>query len=175
MRTSLLLALASFTTACAMESTSATQSEVNVNTKDEVFSKDFIRNLQERTHKFRKVENALAAGYIEFSPECFAEEEDGELHSVGVFYDYPPAIDDVLDPNQPESLLYAPNPDGSLDLTGVEFWIPFDLWTSSEAPTIEGVPLNYEEDMGVWGLHVWIWRENPEGITAESNPNVSCP
>ena len=28
--------------------------------------------------------------------------------------------------------------------------------------------------VGVFGLHVWLWRNNPAGLFAESNPNVSC-
>jgi len=26
----------------------------------------------------------------------------------------------------------------------------------------------------VFGLHVWVWRHNPEGMFATTNPNVSC-
>jgi len=175
MRTTLLLALTSLTTACALD-TSSTQSEVNVNTKNEVLSKELIKSIQKRTQDYRKAENAIADGWIPYADgECFAEEEDGELHAVGAFFDYPDAIDGVIDPLQPESLLYEPQADGSFELTGVEYWVPFDLWTDANPPTLEGVPLNYEEDMGMWGLHVWVWRENPEGITAESNPNVHCP
>jgi hypothetical protein len=26
----------------------------------------------------------------------------------------------------------------------------------------------------VYALHVWVWRHNPEGLFAETNPRVSC-
>jgi hypothetical protein len=26
----------------------------------------------------------------------------------------------------------------------------------------------------VWGLHVWIWKENPSGLFAPWNPRVTC-
>ncbi len=26
-----------------------------------------------------------------------------------------------------------------------------------------------------YDLHVWLWKENPEGLFAEWNPDVTCP
>jgi hypothetical protein len=26
-----------------------------------------------------------------------------------------------------------------------------------------------------WSLHVWLWKDNPNGLFAAFNPDVSCP
>jgi hypothetical protein len=26
----------------------------------------------------------------------------------------------------------------------------------------------------LWGLHVWLWKDNPNGIFADWNPVVTC-
>ena len=26
----------------------------------------------------------------------------------------------------------------------------------------------------LWGLHAWVWKENPSGMFANWNPNVTC-
>jgi hypothetical protein len=57
---------------------------------------------------------------------------------------------------------------------GVEFAIPYALWTRDLPPKFLGVPFQPEDEFGVFALHVWVWRNNPEGMFAESNPNVSC-
>ena len=32
-----------------------------------------------------------------------------------------------------------------------------------------------EDTFQYWYLHVWAWRDNPEGMFADFNPVVQCP
>jgi hypothetical protein len=95
---------------------------------------------------------------------------------VGTVY-FKPArlLDGVIDPEKPDALIYEPGRDGDPPkLVGVEFAIPFALWTKNEPPTFQGATFQREDEFGVFGLHIWVWRENPNGMFAESNPKVSC-
>jgi len=78
---------------------------------------------------------------------------------------------------RPEALLYAPIEDGSLKFVGVEYIIPGDLWDDPEPPVFLEQPLHFNPNVGpagIWALHVWVVEENPNGIFADWNPDVSC-
>lgn len=78
---------------------------------------------------------------------------------------------------RPEVLLYAPTEDGSMEFVGVEYIIPGDLWDEELAPQFLGQHLHFNPNVGptgIWALHVWVGKHNPEGIFADWNPDVSC-
>lgn len=83
--------------------------------------------------------------------------------------------DGTVEVTAPEVLIYRPMPDGQLHLVAVEYIIPFAvLPPDAEPPTLLGndfVPLH---TFGVWGLHAWVWQNNPAGVFANFNPKVSC-
>ena len=81
--------------------------------------------------------------------------------------------DGVINPEEPDALIYEPGPTG-LTLVGVELAIPFQLWTQSEPPKFLGATFQREDEFGVFALHAWVWRSNPNGLFAETNPRVSC-
>jgi hypothetical protein len=56
----------------------------------------------------------------------------------------------------------------------VELAIPKPLWTGAGLPTFLGATFQSEDEFGVFALHVWVWRTNPDGLFAETNPRVSC-
>ena len=58
-------------------------------------------------------------------------------------------------------------------LVGVEFAIPKAL-AGGEPPTFLGNTFQSEDEFGVFALHAWVWRNNPKGLFAETNPRVSC-
>lgn len=76
--------------------------------------------------------------------------------------------DGVLDPVQPEALVYA-DVDGAQQLVAVE-------WVSTQPGEVLGIPLHLNHDLDVWVLHAWIGLDNPSGMLADHNPNVgTCP
>ncbi len=75
---------------------------------------------------------------------------------------------------RPEALLYIPREDGSMEFVGVEYIIPEADWPYLDAPVFLEQHLHFNPHVGIWALHVWIARFNPEGIFADWNPEVSC-
>ena len=59
-------------------------------------------------------------------------------------------------------------------LVGVELAVPYALWTAPAPPAFLGTPFQREDEFEVWALHVWVWRDNPAGLFAESHPLVAC-
>ena len=77
---------------------------------------------------------------------------------------------------RPQILLYQRMPDGAYKLNGVEFIIPYRLYSrDSVAPVLMGQVMHHEDNLNIWYLHVWAWTDNPEGVFANFNPDVSCP
>ena len=86
-----------------------------------------------------------------------------------------------MDPDKPQILIYEPKGD-QLELVAAEWFVP--LVTGVEArPTLFGRPFDgpmagHEPLMPVglhhYDLHVWLFKENPAGVFATTNPNVSC-
>jgi hypothetical protein len=81
--------------------------------------------------------------------------------------------DGVIDIEKPDALIYEPS-DKGLKLVGVEFAIPFTLWSQPNPPQLLGTTFQREDEFGVFALHAWVWRRNPNGIFAETNPRVTC-
>ena len=82
--------------------------------------------------------------------------------------------DDAIDIGKPEAVMYEPQADGSLQLIAVEYIttkgpanLDGHLFSFTNATNRYGLPAFYE-------LHVWAWRHNPTGATADMNPDVSC-
>ena len=90
--------------------------------------------------------------------------------------------------NKPAILLYEPQSDGSLKLVGVENLVFEKAWnaTHKKPPTFHGVSYNRMADnpatpvdeghmfMPHFDRHVWLYRDNPNGMFAQFNPKVSC-
>ena len=77
--------------------------------------------------------------------------------------------DGILDPLAPEALVYT-HVGRQLRLVAVE-------WVSTTPGVVRGFgPLHLNEALGVWVLHAWIWRNNPDGMFADMNPRIGdCP
>lgn len=89
-------------------------------------------------------------------------------------------IQGPLDPMKPNVLIYEPK-DGKLHLVAAEWLVP--LKAAPEHPTLFGQkfqgPMEGHEplipgDFHHYDLHVWLFKDNPEGMFAPTNPNVSC-
>jgi hypothetical protein len=88
-------------------------------------------------------------------------------------------VNPVLDPMQPEALLYLPSEHGQPRLIGVEYIVinvgqprpNFDgrSWTSVVSRT------SRRRGVAHWSLHVWVNGDNPSGTFAPFNPTLSCP
>jgi len=90
----------------------------------------------------------------------------------------------AVDARQPEILLYVPKANGKRELVGVEYFKvdeDQDLATDSDRSSLFGQPfdgsmLGHAPGMPVhYDLHVWLWRDNPNGLFEAWNPSVVCP
>ena len=90
---------------------------------------------------------------------------------------------------RPSILIYEPQRDGTLELVAVENLVFAAAWRAAghaERPTFHGVPYDSmvdDPDTAVdeahmfephFDRHVWIYRDNPNGVFAQFNPAVSC-
>ena len=135
---------------------------------------DLVAVVRAATTRFRSLDSAAAAGYPRDVARCYIMEQHGAMgyHHVNRSY-----VDSVLDPEHPEILLYERAADSSYRLTAIEFIVPYRLWPpdSDSIPTVRGQRLHRVDEVSVWGLHMWLWKENPAGLFADWNPTVSCP
>jgi hypothetical protein len=113
------------------------------------------------TAKYHRVDKALASGRVDLEL-CFDQ--------MGEHYADPATFSDgVLDPRKPEALVYE-HVGRRLRLVAVE-------WVSTTPGTVPGIgDLHLNEALGVYVMHAWIWKYNPDGILADMNPRVGdCP
>lgn len=90
---------------------------------------------------------------------------------------------------EPAVLLYEPQADGSMELVGVENLVYIAAWNAAgnaAPPSFQGVEWDRMADDPATELdeahgfaphydrHVWLYRENPNGIYTPFNPAVSC-
>lgn len=90
---------------------------------------------------------------------------------------------------KPGILIYEPQPDGSLELVAVENLVFQKSWHAAgnkQPPSFHGVEYDTMQDDPAtkideahmfephYDRHVWLYRENPNGVFAQFNPNVSC-
>jgi hypothetical protein len=129
-----------------------------------------IATLQRVTARYHNIDAAKDDGFV-LLHDCETRLNDEPVGTVYVNFDR--LLDGVIDPEKPDGLIYEPSSNG-LRLVGVELAVPRPLWTQPEKPQFLGTTFQDEDEFDVFALHVWVWRNNPEGLFAESNPNVSC-
>jgi len=138
-----------------------------------------VKIVRESTERFRDVRVAEAEGYaLQFG--CVSGSDYG---AMGLHYVKGSLVgDDVLDPANPEILIYEPTANGRLKLTGADFLVFAETWHQKNAatPQLMGQLLHLFESPNRFGLptfytlHVWAWKDNPNGTFVNWHPNVSC-
>ena len=135
----------------------------------EAIDRDVAR-LRAATERFKSSSVAIAEGYPQ-ETDCVQMQPHG---AMGYHFGNTALKDATLDVEKPEVLVYEKRPDGTFQLNGVEFYVPFTAWTKAEPPSIMGQNLKRADSLGFWYLHVWNWTPNPSGLFADWNPNVKC-
>lgn len=145
-----------------------------------------LAQVRAATARYHDVDVAVADGYVA-EPMCVSIAAGG----MGVHYANPELVgfvegsqprtgtDPNIDPLRPEVLVYEPQENGRMRLVAVEYMVFQAAWLQSNAgpPTLFGAvfPLRMHGWQPHYELHLWLWRENPNGLTAEWNPKVECP
>jgi len=135
--------------------------------------------VREATQRFQNVAVAQSEGYgLQFG--CVSGSDVGAMgmHFVNGML----VGDGELDVSRPEIVLYEPLPNGRLQLTGADYLVLADAWNAKHAdpPQLMGQLFHLFDAPNrfnlpaFYTLHVWAWKENPNGTFTNWNPNVSC-
>ncbi|MGH7577847.1 MAG: hypothetical protein ACREM1_22340 [Longimicrobiales bacterium] len=124
------------------------------------------------TAAFRSLDAAVEAGYPRTVTGCLS---NPELGGMGHHHAKSDLMDDNIELERPEILVYTPTEDGEYTLHGVEYIVPYSARPpEAEPPTVMGQELKRADGLQIWYLHVWVWTPNPSGLFADWNPDVKC-
>jgi hypothetical protein len=136
-------------------------------------SSALVEKVREATDGFRLT---IPDEYVQFLG-CVSGPEEG---AMGVHFVNFSLVDGKPEAEHPEALIYDVK-NGRARLVGVEYIVP---WKPNEGeppvPVLEGQVFHFTESPNRFGLpafyelHVWAWRDNPNGTFADWNTRVSC-
>ena len=130
-----------------------------------------LATLRRVTAAFHDFDDASAAGWSAQITPCMESPEGG----MGFHYGNVGLIDGTAQVDKPELLLYEPEGNGRLRLVAVEYIIPYAAHSRDAAPPVLfGQAFAQVDAFQLWGLHAWVWKNNPSGIFAPWNPDVNC-
>jgi hypothetical protein len=141
-----------------------------------------VKIVRESTERFKDVAEAEREGYaLQFG--CVSGPDQGAmgLHFINMEL----VGKGVIDPTKPQIILYEPTADGRLKLTGADFLVDAQQWDNDKThkpgpPELMGQLFHYFESPNRFGLkafytlHVWAWKENPNGAFVNWHSAVSC-
>jgi hypothetical protein len=137
-----------------------------------------IQVVREYTERFRDVAVAESEDYhLQFG--CVTGPDAG---AMGLHFVKGALVDGELDVTTPEIVIYEPTPSGRLRLTGADYLVLADAWNANHSgpPQLMGQLFHLFETPNRFGLpafytlHVWAWKDNPNGAFVNWHPNVSC-
>lgn len=137
-----------------------------------------VQTVRAATERFLNVNSAVQAGY-QPAFGCVSGPDHG---AMGVHYINGALVGDgEVDASKPEAIIYEPTREG-MKLVGVEFIVDAAAWlkTHSAPPMLEGQAFHLVNAPNRYGipaffeLHVWAWRDNPNGAFVDWNNRVSC-
>jgi len=124
-------------------------------------------------------EGAMGIHFIRMDLLGITAPPNPRVDGTGIYTDF----------REPAILIYEPQADGSLELVAVENLVFARAWEEAgirHPPSFHGLPYEYMEDDPAtdfdeahgfephYDRHVWLYRENPLGVFAPLNPNVTC-
>jgi hypothetical protein len=143
-------------------------------------ARTLLKKVRDATERFQNVEVAQADGY-QLLFGCVSGDSAGAMGLHYVNMDLVNKGEVKL--NHPQIVIYEPTSDGRVRLTGADYLILAEGWNKNhpgdppqlmgqlfhlfDAPNRFGLPAFYT-------LHVWAWKDNPNGAFVNWHPNVSC-
>jgi hypothetical protein len=135
--------------------------------------------VRRNTAQFIDVNNLKGTGYQPLFG-CVSGPDHG---AMGIHYINLALVGDgLLDEHNPEALIYEPvGP--ARRLVGVEYIVDAATWLAGHdntPPQLEGQDFQFVDAPNRFGipaffeLHVWAWRDNPNGAFVDWNNSVSC-
>jgi hypothetical protein len=138
-----------------------------------------VQDVRVATRQFLDVNDAGPAGYAP-AFGCVTGPDHG---AMGIHYVNGTLVaDGEIDLTHPEALIYEPV-GNKRRLVGVEYIVDSATWLANHdnvPPALEGqdfqfVPAPNRFNLAsFFELHVWAWKENPQGAFVDWNNNVTC-
>lgn len=119
-----------------------------------------LAQVRQATAQYHYLDAALADGFVNTGLPCI---EGQGFHYINL------SRIGTLDVESPQLLVYGP--DGQL--VAVEWLIPASL-TGGVPPTLFGETFHGPIPGDFFILHAWVWRANPDGMFADTHPNIHC-
>lgn len=121
------------------------------------------KTVRDATEKYKNATVAEQDGYID-TGEC--------VPHMGIHFvrsdSFPGSVDDEVEPRNPEVLVYNVNTTtDELELVAVEYF------STDPDEELFGHTFSPAPFPGVYELHAWVWKDNPDGMFASFNPNVT--
>lgn len=126
-----------------------------------------VDQVRAATAKYADINVATDEGFFDAS---------GFVPNMGHHYVLPPRMDGTFELEKPEIILYAPDNNGDMEFVAVEYAVPIEDLDNPGLPP-EGFTGDQDEweinpHLSQWQLHVWLVKENPDGIFAPTNPEI---
>ena len=138
-----------------------------------------LKIVRESTERFKDVSQAEREGYVlQFG--CVSGSDSG---AMGLHYVNGDLVNrGVIDATRPQIVIYEPTPNGRPKLTGADYLVFAETWNAkhSSPPELMGQLFHLFDAPNRFGLpafytlHVWAWKENPNGAFVNWHPEVSC-
>jgi hypothetical protein len=138
-----------------------------------------VKIVRESTERFRDVSVAEAEGYaLQFG--CVSGDSAG---AMGLHFINGDLVNKgVLDATHPQIVIYEPTPSGGLRLIGADYLLFQAAWDAKNPapPQLMGQAFHLFDTPNRFGLpafytlHVWAWKDNPNGAFVNWHPDVSC-
>jgi hypothetical protein len=140
---------------------------------------NLVKIVRQSTERFKDVRIAEAEGYaLHFG--CVSGSDSG---AMGLHYVNMKLVGaGALDATRPQIVIYEPMPNGDLKLIGADYLLIADAWNAKNPgpPELMGQLFHLFESPNRFGLpafytlHVWAWKDNPNGAFVNWHPKVSC-
>jgi len=158
---------------------------INPASSEEPFKSE-LDALRQALSKYQDVYTAVHDGYYSTLGCVHYDGQKMEGHveypkgAMGVHFVNTAHVGPNPDPLRPPVLLYEPK-NGKLELIGVEWLVPMSI--VKERPVLfeqpflgpmEGHEPLIPKEFAHYDLHAWLFKENPLGMFAPTNPAVNC-
>ena len=139
-----------------------------------------VQAVRQATERFKNVTSVSGPG--EGYELAFGCVSGGDFGAMGLHYVNMSLVDGEMEVTQPEIVLFEPTPNGGIRITGADYLIDAAAWNAKHAgpPQLMGQLFHLFDKPNRFGLdpfytlHVWAWKNNPNGTFVNWNPDVSC-
>jgi len=139
-----------------------------------------VQAVRQATERFKNVTSVSGPG--EGYELAFGCVSGGDFGAMGLHYVNMSLVDGEMEVTQPEIVLFEPTPNGGIRITGADYLIDAAAWNAKHSgpPQLMGQLFHLFDKPNRFGLdpfytlHVWAWKNNPNGTFVNWNPDVSC-